>query len=146
MDLQYLYKNDYFDSVKILLVLAFFTRRKKGLLIDEANYYFTLIDTIEVNSSAININKRYLQDVLLNNEIIINKLILRLVDSVYVDLKTEKMLNRTNIYLKITESGNEAIKDMEHPLFEDVRKRIELINLNYKYSAGNYKEVLSKNE
>lgn len=146
MDLQYLYRNDYFDSVKLLLVLEFFKRRKKGVLIDEANYYFTLIDTLDVKSELISINKRFLQDVYLNNEIMLKNLVLRLINSEYVELTIEKMLNRTNVYLKISESGDKAIEDISHPLFEETRQRLKLLNSNYKYTSGNYKEVLSKNE
>lgn len=145
LDLQYLYKNDYFDSVKLLFVLGYFKRRKKGMQIDEANYYFTLIDVLETNLDNISLNGQYLQNIHLNNEIILKKLVLRLVNSGYIKIEAEKMLNRTNLYLKLSELGGQVITEFEHPIYDDIRNRIRMINTNYKYKPGiNMEELVNE--
>lgn len=145
IDLQYLYKNDYFDSVKLLFVLEHFNRRKKGIQIEEANYYFTLIDYLESDLDNVSINKQYFQNIYLNNEILLKKLVLRLVNSGYIKIEAEKMLSRTNLYLKLTEQGSQVIIGFEHPIYEVIKNKINLINKNYKYRIGiNVEELLNE--
>lgn len=146
LDLQYLYKNDYFDSVKLLFVLENFKRRKKGVQIDEANYYFTLIDVLDINLESVSFNKQYFQNMYLNNEIMLKKLVLRLVNSGYVMVETEKMLNRSNLYLKLTESGSQVVIEFEHPVYENIKNKINLIGTSYKYRPGiNVEELINDN-
>lgn len=145
LDLQYLYKNDYFDSVKLLFVLEHFKLRKKGIQIEEANYYFTLIDCLGSDLANVSINKQYFQNIYLNNEVLLKKLVLRLVNSGYINVKTEKMLSRTNLYIKLTELGSQVIIGFEHPMYEVIKKKIKLINSNYKYRSGiNVEELINE--
>lgn len=144
LDLQYLYKNNYFDAVKLLFVLEHFKRRKKGIQIDEANYYFTLIDVLEINIDNVSLNKQYFQNMYLNNEIVLKKLVLRLVNSGYIKVEAEKMLNKTNLYLKLTESGSQAVTKFEHPMYKDIKDKINLISARYKYKLGiNVEELIN---
>lgn len=144
LDLQYLYKNDYFDAVKLLFVLEHFKRRKKGIQIDEANYYFTLIDVLEINLENVSLNKQYFQNMYLNNEIVLKKLALRLVNSGYIKVEAERMLNKTNLYLKLAELGSQVITKFEHPMYEDVKNKINHISVRYKYKPGiNVEELIN---
>lgn len=145
LDLQYLYKNDYFDSVKLLFVLGHFRRRKKGIQIEEANYYFTLMDGLEVNLDDVRFNKQYFQNMYLNNEIILKKLVLRLVNSGYIKIEAEKMLNRTNLYIKLTELGSQVIISFEHPIYDAIKNKIDWIHTNYNYRPGiNVEELINE--
>lgn len=144
LDLQYLYKNDYFDAVKFMLVLNNFKRRKKGMQMEEANFYFSLIDAVEVGYEEIVINKQYLQNVYLNNEIILKNLVLRLANSGYVEVEIEKTLNKTNLYLTLSELGNQVIAEITHSIFDEIREKLRLICTNFKYKSENSLEVLLK--
>lgn len=145
-DLQLLYRNDYFDTAKVLIILNSFNRRKKGLDIDELVFYFTLIDSVIVRTGSVKVERQYLQDNYLKNELEIRNLVLRIADSGYIMLETEKNLSKTIVYIKNTDEGSKIVQNLENPIFNEMSKKLKVISSNFKYSVTMKKEMLKKNE
>lgn len=145
-DLQLLYRNDYFDTAKVLIILNSFNRRKKGLDIDELVFYFTLIDSVIVRTGSVKVERQFLQDNYLKNELEIRNLVLRIADSGYIMLETEKNLSKTIVYIKNTDEGSKIVQNLENPIFNEMSKKLKVISSNFKYSVTMKKEMLKKNE
>lgn len=147
LDLQYLYQNEYLDYIKMLVILSKFKRRKKGINIEELNYYYTMLDLVELNQKReYEVNYEYYQDHYLINEEALRKYSIILKNQNLIDINVENTNKETLLYLKLSESGMNLVEGLEDKYFEKLVDKYNLINSTKKYSLANHRKVLSRDE
>lgn len=145
-DLKLLFSNVYLDYAKILMILSYFSRRRKGVLLDEVTYYYTLLDFVNIEEDVSFIEEHYLQNTYIKNELEIKNAIIKLVSGNYLEIEIEKQLNKSCLFLKLTKVGLDLIDSLTNKYFDIWRKKMKVLMSEYKYSANKKQEMMNKNE
>ena len=131
----------------MLVILSEFKRRKKGINIEELNYYYTMLDLVELNQKReYEVNYEYYQDHYLINEEVLRKYSIILRNQNLIDINVENTNKETLLYLKLSESGMNLVEGLEDKYFEKLVDKYNLINSTIKYSVANHRKVLSRDE
>lgn len=145
LDLQYLFQNEYLDCMKILIVLYQLRRRRKGVNIEELNYYYTMIDLLE-GAQECEPNQEYYQDNYLINEEKMRGYGILIKNQDFIEINVENTTKKTTLYYKLTQAGMQLVEGLEDEYFDKIRKRVEFVNSTMKYSVSNQRKVMSRNE
>lgn len=147
IDLKYLFENTYIECMNILIILFMLRNRRKGIEIEEILYYFTLLLMTEVDlQGECHIDETYLQNNYLSHESTIKKSIIILCNQDLIETKTESIIKRNVIYVRITEVGREITLGLENEYYKKQMEKIRLILEVRKFNSKNYRKVLSNNE
>lgn len=124
-----------------------FFRKKKGIALDELNYYFTMLNLVELNQeNKYMVNRQYIQDNYLSNEEKIKSLSVALRNQEYIDISTEKTSKKSLLYFNITVKGKNILNMLENEYFNILSKQFHYIYSIHKYSATNQRKVLKLDE
>lgn len=147
IELRYLFQNQYLDSVKLLIILSQFQRRKKGIVLDELNYYFTMLNLVESNDdNKFVVNRKYLQDNYLSNEAKIKRQSVVLGNQEYIDISMEKTSKKSILYFSITDKGKNILDMLEDEYFNKYTEQFRYIYGIHRYSVTNQRKVLKRDE
>ncbi|MEA4988101.1 MAG: hypothetical protein VB095_08580 [Anaerovorax sp.] len=146
IELRYLFQNQYLDSVKLLIILNQFQRRKKGIVLDELNYYFTMLNLVESNDDKFVVNRKYLQDNYLSNESKIKRQSVVLGNQEYIDISMEKTSKKSILYFSITDKGKNILDMLKDEYFNILTEQFWYIYGIHRYSVTNQRKVLKRDE
>lgn len=147
LDLQYLFRNEYLDSVKMLIILYQSKRRIKGIDLEELNYYFTIIELLEINEMhKYELNLEYSQDNYLINENVLRSYGIPLKNQDFISIYSENTNKKAILYFKLTDEGKRLIEGLEDEYFKTIIDRYNFVNNTMKYSVENQRKVLKGNE
>jgi hypothetical protein len=147
IELKFLFQNQYLDSVKLLIILKQFQKRKKGTALEELNYYFTMSNLVEVNDEyKFKVNKEYLQDNYLSNEVKVKERSVVLGNQGYIEVSMEKTFRKSILYFSITDKGKGLLDSLENEYFNVLAEQFQYIYESQKYSVTNQRKVLKRDE
>jgi len=146
VELQYLFQNKYLDCMRILILVKEFQKRKKGVMLNEILYYFTLVEMISGNEDEFRVDNTYFQENYLVNEKRISDYIVILANQQYITVHVDKTSKKSIIFIKNSIDGNNVVVGLENDYFKQ-----ELILCKYaidvfKYGITAQRKAMSKYE
>ena len=147
VELQYLFQNKYLDCMRLLILLKEFQRRKKGVILDEVLYYFTLSEMLTSdNEGNYRVENTYFQENYLANEKRISDYIVILANQQYITVMVDKTSKKSIIFLKNSDQGNEIVENLENDYFRQEIRICKYATTNYKYGITAQRKAMSKYE
>lgn len=147
VELQYLFQNKYLDCMRLLILLREFQRRKKGVLLDEVLYYFTLFEMlISDNEDNYRVENTYYQENYLVNEKRISDYIVILANQQYITVIVDKTSKKSIIFLKNNDKGNNVVGSLENNYFGQEISLCKYAINHFKYGITAQRKAMSKYE
>lgn len=146
IDLQYLFQNKYLDCMRILILLKEFNKRKKGVVLGEVLYYFTLIEMISGKKDNYRVDNTFFQENYLINEKRIADYLLVLANQQYITIYVDKTSKKSIIFIKNTDEGNNVTNEVENNYFKEEQSMCKYAIEQFKYGVTAQRKAMSKYE
>lgn len=133
--------------IKMLIILFQNKKRIKGVELDELNYYYTMIDLLDLNEvHEYRINKEYFQDNYFANDDKLRRYSISLINQELLEVKVERTTKKSIMYFSITDQGKEIVEKLEDEYFKEFEQQYIFVHKNIGYKITSQRKVLSRHE